>query len=321
VRREIELGDGYQLEIEEFAGARPGAVLAVLGGVHGDELEGVTAARVFRRYLDALPADALRGTVRIVAVSNPAAFAARQRCSPVDGANLARVFPGTADGTLTQRIAHAITTQVIAGADLMVDLHSAGMNYEMPVFAGYIVDTPTGPRSGAATYAFGAPVVWEHVGGNPGRSMSAAEDLGVPSIYVEGSGGGGLVGDDLDVYVAGLIRLAQWLEIIDGPLAAPQPPLVFSGEDGDTDESLACSTDGFCVTRVRSGARVAKATLLAEILDEHGNSIEQLFSPRDGTVMMLRRRAEVQAGDGIVMLGPLPAGPIPVHVAPVGSPA
>lgn len=303
--RRVDVGDGFALDIHEVTGARPGPVLALLGGVHGDELEGVTATRMLLRHLRGA---SFRGTVRAVPVSNPPAFAARQRCSPVDGANLARVFPGAADGTLTQRIADVLTRQVISGASMLIDLHSAGARYEMPVFAGYVAGTPDADLAREACRVFAAPFLWEHVGTNPGRSLSAAAHLGVPGIYVEGSGGGGLIGSDLDTYVTGVLRVMHLLGMTEtAPMAAAAPSLL-TGGDGNTDAQLACSVSGFCVTRVRSGAVVAGGAVLADILDDDGAVAEQIRSPQDGTVMMLRRLATVDPGDGIAMLGPLPAG-------------
>src|SRR5690554_6816592 len=94
-------------EVLEIVGERPGPVLAVLGGVHGDELEGVLAARYVARSLDLR---SLRGTVRIAAPAHPAAWAATSRVSPVDGLNLARVFPGSPEGSPTAQVAHLLTS-------------------------------------------------------------------------------------------------------------------------------------------------------------------------------------------------------------------
>ena len=303
--RTVHLGQGHDLEIHELTGAMPGPVLAVLGGVHGDELEGIMAARmVLHRVRDGAP---FAGTLRVVPVSNPPAHLARQRTSPIDDTNLARVFPGDPNGRLTQRIAHVITDQVISGADLLIDLHSSGVKYQMPVFAGYVIDPATSDAARAATYAFGAPVVWEHEGSSPGRSLSVAADLQIPSIYVEGSGGGGLIGADLDIYVDGVMRVMRWLSMTTTDFDPPPPPLRLLGGVGDTDASLSCSVDGLCVTRVRPTEVVSRGVLLADILDPGGQVVEQLHSPSDGTVMMLRRQADVHAGDGIAMLGPVPA--------------
>ena len=306
--RRHDLAGGHALEIHDV-GSGDGPTLAVLGGVHGDELEGVIAARMFLAHLNTLPVGALRGRVKVVPVSNPVAFAERSRTTSSDGANLARVFPGRADGSVTEQIAALLTAEVIAGADLLVDLHSAGAKYQMPVFAGYVRDAPMGTKSGKASYAFGAPIVWEHEGTGPGRSMSAAEDLGVASLYVEGSGGGGLIGDDLDVYTGGLQRLLAWLGITCVTHPPARAPLVLRGDDGDVDSSLACSASGFCITRVRAGDAVGPGQLLADIVDGHGDTVERIRSPRPGTVMMLRRQAEIGTGDAIAMLGPLAARP------------
>jgi predicted deacylase len=299
----VDVGDGVVLEVHEVTGAEPGPVLAILGGVHGDEFEGITATRMLLRHLRDRR---FRGTVRAVPVANPPAFAARQRPSPVDGENLARVFPGSADGTLTHRIARVITERVIADASFLIDLHSAGAAYEMPVFAGYVAGTPSQDLAREACRVFSAPFLWEHVGSNPGRSLSAAADLGVPSIYVEGSGGGGLIGADLDTYVTGVLRVMRLLGMTDDAPAAKADPARLTGGDGNTDAQLACSVAGFCVTRVRSGATVATGDLLADILDDDADVVEQIRGPRAGTVMMLRRLATVRPGDGIAMLGPLP---------------
>lgn len=303
----IDVGDGVRLEVVTF-GQADGPVLAVLGGVHGDELEGILAARIFAGQLARGAIPGLRGQVRVLAVSNPVAHAARSRTTPGDGGNLARVFPGRDDGSLTERLAHAITTEIIGGSDLLVDLHSAGARYQMPVFAGFVAAGSTGERSSAAAAAFSAPVTWEHATSGPGRSLSAAEHLGVPSMYVEGSGGGGLIGHDLDIYVAGLQRLLHWLGMVDGPAPAGRTSMVLKGGDGNVDASLACTVDGYCVTRAQVGAVVAEGCVLAEILDGGGDRLQQIRANRAGTLMMLRRQADVTAGDGIAMLGPVPEG-------------
>src|SRR6476469_4095926 len=99
-------------EVVEVFGDRPGPTVALLGGVHGDELEGVLAARRVARRLDP---GTLRGCVRIAAPAHPSAWAAVSRTSPVDGLNLARVFPGDPGGGPTEQVAAFLTARVIDG--------------------------------------------------------------------------------------------------------------------------------------------------------------------------------------------------------------
>ncbi len=71
----------------------------------------------------------IAGTLLLVHIANPPSFYGRTiYTSPADGKNLNRVFPGRPDGTLSERIAHAITSEVIAKANFLVDLHAGDGN-------------------------------------------------------------------------------------------------------------------------------------------------------------------------------------------------
>src|SRR6266852_607147 len=143
-----------ELPVLVAGGHAGGPHVVVLGGVHGDEYEGVAAAAAVWRDLDV---SALRGQVSVVSVANPPAFAAGTRTSPVDGANLARTFPGSLTGTVTERIAYQLSEVLIRQADLLIDLHSAGQHYAMPRLCGsYSAATDLGRRCDAAALAFGA---------------------------------------------------------------------------------------------------------------------------------------------------------------------
>ena len=123
--------DGFTLI--EFVGS-DGPTLSVVGGVHGDEFEGVAACLALA---EGLVGTAIAGRVRLVPVAHEAAHRASLRSSPVDGRNLARTFPGDAAGEPTERLAAAIRTEVILGSDVFVDLHSAGTAYAMPLLVGW----------------------------------------------------------------------------------------------------------------------------------------------------------------------------------------
>src|SRR5699024_1395238 len=109
-----------------------------------------------------------------------------------------RVFPGDPDGSPTERLAAQLTEELIRGSDLLIDLHSAGRGFDMPLLAGYHSAGPLAQRAGAAARAFAAPLLWQHPSSSSGRSLSAAQALGIPSLYVEGRGGGRLRQRDLD---------------------------------------------------------------------------------------------------------------------------
>jgi predicted deacylase len=307
------LGTGlaHPVGVATVRGDGAGPQLAVLGGVHGDEPEGVLAAR---RLLALLETVSFRGTVVVVPVACPGAFAANTRTSAVDGRNLARTFPGDPAGTDTARLAHALTHEVIEPADLLVDLHSAGKDYEMPLFAGaFNGGGETGRRSTDAAIAFGAPIVWLHDELNPGRSISAAADLGVASVYVESGGGGGLQPTVLDAYVDGMLRIMRLLEMVDDAPRTGETAWFVDGANGDVDEGLVAPFDGWLVPHAIVGDQVEHGAPLAELISRDGSLSEPVAADRSGTVLMLRRTARIDAGALVALVGP--------RLRPLGSDA
>lgn len=303
-RRSIPLGPADELEVVEVGDPRAGPTVALIGGVHGDEDEGVLSVR---RVLAALTGTDVTGLVRAVAVANPPAYTARSRCSPVDGLNLARVFPGDAAGTLTRRIARALTDEVIAGADLLVDLHSAGRDFAMPLFCGYHhVDTAASRTAAAAAARFGVGLLWAHTTVRPGRTLSAGAELGVPGIYAEASGGGQVRGAQTDAYVDGVLRLLRWMGLVAGAVDDVAPRRIIRGGREDEAGSVDAPVAGTMVTRVRAGQVVEPGCTVAELYDDHGRRSDVVTADRRATIMKLRRSARVAEGDQVVVFAPPP---------------
>src|SRR5207247_11083758 len=95
---DLDLGaaaGGVNLPVLLARGSRTGKRLVTTAAVHGDEYEGVRAIFDVWQALD--PA-ALTGDWLAVPVANPPAFWSGTRTSPLDQANLARVFPGSLEG-------------------------------------------------------------------------------------------------------------------------------------------------------------------------------------------------------------------------------
>src|SRR6476646_4994853 len=117
---------GTSIPITTVRGARPGPVLALIAGNHGYEYPPILALQQFRAQV--VPEE-LSGTIIMVHVANMPSFLGRTvYFSPVDGKNLNRVYPGNADGTVSERIALAITNEVIENADYVLDLHCGDGN-------------------------------------------------------------------------------------------------------------------------------------------------------------------------------------------------
>ncbi len=290
-------GGNWRLPFLYVVGATPGSTLLVLGAVHGDEYEGVeTIPEVFHR----IAPEMLRGTLLMVPICNVPAYEAVLRSSPIDGLNLARVFPGHPNGTITQRIAYWITQKLIKPADFVIDLHSGGVTAEIPLLIGFTHSHDAlGRRSRAGALAFGAPVVWEHPPPMPpGRSLSAATDLGVPAIYTEAAGGGYAYPADVSCFTAGVINVMKHLDMLDGH-PEPQPITHHLSGDGDMDSVISTPAAGYFRSEVNLLDDVNTGQRLGTVRDPFGEVLAEITSESAGVVIMLRRVHRVHVGDNL----------------------
>lgn len=135
-------------------GKGPTALLT--GGNHGDEYEGPVA---LQELAASLQPEQITGRVIILPMMNQPAFSAGLRCSPVDGGNMNRSFPGRPDGTVTQKICHYIASELVPLADIVLDFHSGGKTLDfLPFAAAHILDDKRQEEDCmAAMQAFNAP--------------------------------------------------------------------------------------------------------------------------------------------------------------------
>jgi uncharacterized protein len=276
-------------------GAGAGKRLVATAAVHGDEYEGV---RTIFDVFNELNPRAMAGDFLAVLMANPPAFFALSRNSPLDGLNLARVFPGNAGGSPTQALAWHLDQDIIRHADLYIDLHSGGVRYLMPSLIGYRADDA---RAREAAWAFGASVLWAHPEVGEGRSLSAACARGIPALYTEARGAGRIHPDDLRFFASGLRNLMRHLGILEGrPDAAP--PAVQLYGDGNIDRGLAATHDGFLIPAVELLDQVVKDQELGCLLDTHGRVIERCLAPCDGRVALIHACPMVRAGEPLFLL-------------------
>lgn len=291
-------GAGLDLTLHLVQGAVSGPVLLVLAGVHGDEYEGVLAIQDAVRRI--IPGQ-MCGTLAAVPVTNLPAYQGRSRTTPADGLNLARVFPGKPDGSVTERIAYYIGEQLIRKADLLLDLHSSGTALTSPTLVGYY-DQPggIGARSGVAARSFGAPVVWTHPTIAPGRTLSMAADLSIPALYTEANGGMRVLPADLRTYTNGILNVMAHLGMIERK--APGPPRYFLGGDGNTDDMPTFQTTGLFRPAVRVLQAVKAGQRIGVVRALDGRVLEEIRAPRDGRIVFLRAIPAVTPGELAVLV-------------------
>lgn len=119
-----------------------GPTALLLAGNHGDEYPGQIALMRLLREID--PGQVHGRLIILPTLSMPAAKAAT-RLSPLDGKNFNRCFPGNPAGTVSEIVAHFLSSELFPLADIVVDIHTGGRSMDFyPCAHMHLV--PAGPQ-------------------------------------------------------------------------------------------------------------------------------------------------------------------------------
>jgi predicted deacylase len=276
-----------------------GPHLLVIAGVHGDEFEPMVAVR---HLWHAFSSMALRGRITLVPIVNEPAFHRAQRTAD-DGLDLARTMPGRADGSITERVAAALTP-MIRDADYLLDLHTGGRLFRMLPLTGYVLhsDRVVLDAQRALANAFNLPIVWGTSSKLEGRTLSVARDANIPAIYVEASGGCEFNSAAVESCVEGCLNVAAMLDMIDRQKAATCVKHVVEDDregSGHLQVQHPAPMAGFFEPLVQLGDSIRKNQPLGKVLDPFGEPLCEVRADENGIVLFLRAVRGVSAGESL----------------------
>lgn len=296
---------GTRIPVSILRGAKPGPVLVLIAGVHGYEYPGVTALQELRQTL--APAS-LSGTLVLVHIANPPSFYGRTiYTSPVDGKNLNRVFPGKAAGTLSERMAYALTREVIEKANFLIDLHAGDGNEAlrpyvyMPVVGKPELDT----ASRGLALAFGLDhIVYDDAPLLPSEASlytdQTALSRGIPAITTE-TGQLGLNSREwVDLAVNGIHNVLRHLHMLPGTEKPNTGVVWLTGY-----EVVPSPAQGIFRAAVRDGYAIAANGVLGVLVNPFGETITEIHAPFAGVVNYVVGTPPVNAGDPVAMVSRL----------------
>jgi predicted deacylase len=285
-----------------------GPTLLVCAGTHGDEWEGQVIAR---RIVSSVDLERLSGTIIVLPAHNLPAVRGGRRCSPIDGFNLNRAFPGDPDGGPTQMIAGYVEEFLLPRCQYAIDLHSGGSATEY-LSCGFLRvdgDRRRTEAKLAAAAALGLPHTFVVTAGED-RSLSAAADRQDAVMVATELGGGGRIDlDVLDRAAAGVDRL-----LVHWGLLAPDPGGDRSAQAAGEStrflqlgqrSNVMVGTHGILEPQVRLGDEVAAgdAVGLVHAVEDLGAPPEQLRASSEGVVAIVRTPPRVRPGDFAVSIG------------------
>jgi predicted deacylase len=310
VRREVFFGlalpyrERLVLEHAVFEGGE-GPRIAVVSGIHGDELEGLYVCHRLAARLEALAKerpDALLGAIELVPALNPLGLDTLERAVPIYDVDLNRAFPGHREGLLPQRLADAAMRR-LAGAALVIDIHASNVFLrEIPqvriarAFEGRLVPLARHMNLDLI-WLHEAVTVLEHT------IAHSLNEIGTSCLVVEMGVGMRVTPDFAEQVVTGILHVARSLGVLaaDLPLeAATHTPLV---ADDTNVRYLNAETSGLFVPCVEHWIAVHRGELLGRIVSPlTGEVASEVRSPCDGVLFTLREYPLVYEGSLLARL-------------------
>jgi uncharacterized protein len=294
---------GTEVPFSIVHGIKAGPVLALVGGTHGMEYAPIVALQRLRSAIDP---KTLVGTVIIVHVANMPSFLSRTiYYSPADGKNLNRVFPGKADGTLSERIAEVITREIINRATHVVDIHCGDGNESLRPYVYWITtgakDVAEGGRRLALASGFDYIIIDRGRPTDPAQSVYLSNTAilrGKPALTVES----GYLANTDDESIAAIERaVAGWLRELG--MRAQGPPPVAKPVWIDRNEVLTSNVTGIFYATVKRGQSVPAGTLVGRITDFHGKLLQEVKAPFAGEVLYVIGTPPISKGEPVAFIG------------------
>ena len=293
IERSVRRIGPVEMPVIEARGSQDGPRACLIAGIHGCEYASMEA---LTRFMARLDTDALRGSIVAAPIVNVTAFRGRSPfVTPEDGKNLNRCFPGRADGTHSEQLAHHVFTELISGSDLLIDLHGGDLVETLEPFTLFDA-SPVADRAEALARAYGLRYVIRGPEQRiEGTTSAAAADAGIPGITPEAGGCGLMEEDAIRAHTDGLANALRQAGMLDGEPA----------RRGDLRMVtrfiwLRAAEAGWWAADVAAGDEVNSGQRLGAMRDLAGEELEVVTAPEDGVVLFLTSSPAV-ADDGILL--------------------
>ena len=293
----------YDIPVAVLHGARPGPVLAVLAGAHGTEYASIIAVE---RLIDEVkPAD-LAGTLVLVPIVNVASFERIvPHLNPVDNKNMNRFYPGSPNGTQTERASAVITREIIERCDHLIDFHGGDLDENLRPYSYWTVtgNKAQDEASRAMVLAFGLDhiIVSTDRPKDPAASRfleNTASTRGKPSFTAEAGRSGPVDPKDAAVLVTGVLNVLGHLKMTARAAAPVAKPIWI-----DPLLSVTAERDGVFHPLVDRDAHVTKGQKIGAITDYLNRPLQEVVAPDAGIVLFVRAVPSLKKGDTLASIG------------------
>jgi uncharacterized protein len=275
-------------------GKSEGPVGFISAALHGDEINGTGMIRSLLRD-HALKLE--RGTLILVPVVNILGFERHSRYLP-DRRDLNRSFPGSARGSLANRMAKRIFDEIISRCDFGIDLHTAAVRRTN--FPNVRAEMKR-PEVARLVEAFGCEVILNSRG-PAGSLRREATARGCPVFILEAGEIWKVEPSVVEFGVRRILSLLSTLEMIStAPSRRPGCQLVL-----DDTRWIRASRGGFLRFHISPGDIIRQGAALATYTTLTGVETGVIHAPQHAIVLGMTTLPCISPGDPICHLGLIP---------------
>lgn len=282
----IPSGNLISIQAHVIRSQKDGPTALILGGVHGDEVNGVEIVR--RSIEENIYKDLQIGTVIAIPVVNIYGFINFSRDVP-DGKDINRSFPGNKSGSLASRVAFHLSRKILPLADFGIDFHTGGRgNFNYP----QIRYTTGHEASEQMAKVFAAPILLAKKT-IPKSLRKYAMELEIPMLVYEG--GENLRMDSFATTegLEGLKRILIHKKMLPGGITEkPSPHFAKSSW-------VRSPKAGMFQFVKQSGDPIQKGEIIGFITDAYGLEKHKLTANRAGHIIGHNNLPVVSQGDAL----------------------
>jgi predicted deacylase len=265
---------------------KDGPILLLMGGIHGDEVNGVAIVRKLIREKFHKPK---RGTIICIPVFNIFGYLNKSREFP-DGRDLNRVFPGSPNGSLASRFAYTFKKEIAPAIDYAIDFHTGGADRaNIPQIRCVMEHEETMELA----RAFDAPFIL-HSKFIPKSVRETLFKMGKKALLFEGGKSNNLDEDVIDQGVKGAVNVMKYLGMHDGELSEVKNSILIKSS-----KWIRAPFSGMLHQVVENGVFVKKHTILAVISDPFGEFEKKVKASHDCYIICANSTPIVNRGDAL----------------------
>jgi predicted deacylase len=284
-----------------------GKTVACFGGTHGNEYEGQVA--VWRLALELDPAELSGRVILMPRLCTPACDAGTRE-SPLDGVNMNRAFPGDPLGSITYRIAHFVTSQVLERADVVLDIHSGGRILRFPMCSSFheIPNAAQQAEMAAAARLFDTPFVMIYAKAMArGLLTDEAEAMGKITVGTELGYGEATIREGVRHAETGIRNVLRRYGLLEGHVervraAGDPPPRIVRAVR--LEDYVPSPISGIYEPVAEPGQWVEEREVVGRIFDfDYASSLPlEVRAPRAGWLLVVPFAARVEKGQTVVVV-------------------